>query len=495
MTKVKTQGSGPIILHQNTSHLSSMVIGNGHSIMANYVPEAVGAKAFIENYYEWAKPNDSIQSFGLFGGDIDYNTYYPNLDAADLKPKEEEFISPIFRLLSACTVSKNYNPTDFSKDGVLKASMKMLLGQTVNCDHETNIGNAIGSVSAVYWQEGYKDNGIIIPAGINGTLLIDGKANPRIARGIMMNPPSIHSNSVTVQFKWDKSHPKMDDRDFYYKLGTYDEKGEQIRRIVTEVVRYMETSLVNHGADPYAQKIEGGKIVNPGYANKVYSSFEEYVDKENKTYSFSDFKGDSIDNTDITNNKQPETNNNQMHELELFLESLFGEQRILNLADGQEINKDNAFSAIKALKESNATLSTQLEEANQAKIDLETKLSEKESEVVSMTPLYEIGKNHFASLRDEATKAYKKLMGDKADETMINLISAETTGIATVISLLKDYTARLEEKFPLKCKKCGSTDVNRASSAEEGQEKNDTPSNEDVSLQDNIRKIYNNKIK
>ena len=37
----------------------------------------------------------------------------------------------------------------------------MLLGQTVNCDHETNIGNAIGAVSQVIWQDEYKDGSLL----------------------------------------------------------------------------------------------------------------------------------------------------------------------------------------------------------------------------------------------------------------------------------------------------------------------------------------------
>ena len=194
---------------RNKEHLDSMVIGQGHTIMVGYIPEAVGAQAFSENYYKWKTPTpDTIAQFGFWGGDIDYNTYYPNLDKSELTPKDEEFIEPMFRLLSETIVSKNWNPTDFGQNGVLKASMKLLLGQTVNCDHETNIGNAIGAVSQVMWQESYKDGSFTIPAGINGILKIDGKANPRIARGILMEPPSIHSNSVTVQFKWDKSHPE-----------------------------------------------------------------------------------------------------------------------------------------------------------------------------------------------------------------------------------------------------------------------------------------------
>ena len=96
-----------------------------------------------------------------------------------------------------------------------------------------------------------------------------------------MDPPSIHSNSVTVQFKWDKSHPNMEDNEFYQKLGTYDSKGVMVRRIVTEVVRYLETSLVSHGADAFAQKIgDDGKIINPNFAKRTWASYEEYRDRK-----------------------------------------------------------------------------------------------------------------------------------------------------------------------------------------------------------------------
>lgn len=320
---------------KNKEHLDSMVIGQGHTIMAGYIPEAVGAQAFSENYYKWKTPTpDSIAQFGFWGGDIDYNTYYPNLDKSELTPKDYEFIEPMFRLLSETIVSKNWNPTDFSQNGVLKASMKMLLGQTINCDHETNIGNAIGAVSQVMWQEAYKDGSFTIPAGINGILKIDGKANPRIARGILMEPPSIHSNSVTVQFKWDKSHPQMDDNEFYQKLGTYDSKGVMVRRIVTEIVRYLETSLVSHGADSFAQKIgSDGKIINPTFAKRTWASYEEYRDDKSKKYFFTDYKSDMSmfqenndtqssfnDNQENQNNK----NNGMNKELREFLESLLG---------------------------------------------------------------------------------------------------------------------------------------------------------------------------
>lgn len=497
---------------KNKEHIDSMVIGQGHTIMAGYIPEAVGAQTFSENYYKWKNPTpDSIAQFGFWGGDIDYNTYYPNLDKSELTPKDEEFIEPMFRLLSETIVSKNWNPTDFGQNGVLKASMRLLLGQTVNCDHETNIGNAIGAVSQVMWQESYKYGSFTIPAGINGILKIDGKANPRIARGILMEPPSIHSNSVTVQFKWDKSHPQMEDDEFYQKLGTYDSKGVMVRRIVTEIVRYLETSLVSHGADSFAQKIgSDGKIINPTFAKRTWASYEEYRDDKSKQYFFTDYKSDLTsyqeknDTQSYFNDNDTQdnhSNENNMNELEKFLESLFGDN-MLALEEGKEMNQENVIACIQNLVSSRNELQTSVDNLTTEKNSLTEQVTNLNAEVANLKEMATVGKNHIASLREDAVATYKKLMGDKADETIVTMLNAETTGITTLVSLTKDYQVRLEEKFPLTCSKCGSKDVNRASSLTEDYNQDrdskgtDTNQNSESSSTKNvIDNLYRNKIK
>lgn len=494
-------------IHSNPERMESMIIGSGHTIMAGFLPTGVEPQTFSENFYRWNHVSkESVEKLGLFGSDIDYNTYYPNLTKEDLTPNADEFIEPVFRLLSATIVSKNWNPTDFSQPGVLKASMRMLLGQTVNCDHSTDIGNAIGSVSQVMWQEGYKDGNFVIPAGINGVLKIDGKANPRIARGILMDPPSIHSNSVTVQFKWEKSHPDMDDSDFWDKLGTYDEKGNMIRKVVTEVVRYLETSLVSHGADAFAQKIgEDGKIINPEFAKRTWTSFAEYQEDTKKAYYFTDFKEDI--NSYQENNDTPPNNintNNQLNnntmnqELKEFLEKLFGDN-LLSLAEGQEVSTELALSAVQSLVNSKKTLEASITNLTTEKNQLSEQITQKDAEIANLTAMATVGKNHIASLREEVVGNYKKLKGDKVDETIVTMLNAETTGLQTLISLNKDYKAQLEEKFPLTCSKCGSHDVTRSSSVVEDPKKDDTTSNSEVPSTNDVigslyrQKMYNNK--
>ena len=63
-----------------------------------------------------------------------------------------------------------------------------------------------------------------------------------------------------------------------------------VRRIVTEVVRYLETSLVSHGADAFAQKIGYLKLIVP----KGYHA--ETINFRTPTLETASFKNGSIYN-------------------------------------------------------------------------------------------------------------------------------------------------------------------------------------------------------
>lgn len=457
---------------------STMILGAGHSIMIPHAP--VIPPGFSEKFFDAAKTNkESISKFGLFSN-IDYNTFFPDVQPKDFNPEEDEFIEPIFRLLSNCIVSKNYNPTEFPAD-VLKASMPLLVGQTVNCDHETNIGNAIGSVVDVFWQEAYKTaDGQEIPAGINGKLKIDAKANPRIARGINMDPPSIHSNSVTVQFEWKPSHDFENPWEFWDRLGTYDENGQMIRRIATRIISYKETSLVSHGADPFAQLLDNkGKIINPGYASSVYNSFSEVIKEKVSSSCSSAFSTDYkalgevavMHNTSININEgeQPSPvgknqNKNIMNkELQEFLEKLFGEG-MLSLAEGSSASVELVLTEVKKLVQDKKDLSTQLTEAQNNASTLQEKVTNLENEAKENTSFIEMGKNHLKEVREATLASYKKISGEeKIDIHIVNLIE-NTASLDLLVSLKSTYDAQLEEKFPLHCADCGSHNINRASS-------------------------------
>ena len=461
--------------------ISTLTLGADHSMVVNNLPRGLSGQRFGEKYPMAQKlTKDSVEKFGLFSSDIDYNTYFPDVTPEQFTPEKDEFIEPVFRLLSNCIVSKNYMPTEFPAD-VLKASMPLMVGQTVNCDHETNIGNAIGTVKEVFWQESYTVDGHEIPAGINGVLKIDGKANPRIARGINMDPPSIHSNSVTVQFEWKPSHNFKDPYEFWDKLGTYDDKGELVRRIATKIISYKETSLVSHGADPFAQKVDqNNHIVNPGYASSVYNSFSEEVKQKISTrviphYDFKSFGEVAVMyNTSktliegTTHQEDPKSNNNKTSktmnkELQEFLELLFGEN-MLSLAEGTTASTEIALSAVKAMIQENKDLQESKTTAENSVQSLKDEVAQLKKTAAENASFIEIGQNHFKETKEATLASYRKLVGEgKEDANIITLIES-LDSISSIKSLKASYDAQLEEKFPLQCADCGSKNVNRASS-------------------------------
>lgn len=482
-------------------NIDVMVLSAAHSLMVSDVPEIViDAHSLSENFYKGTgnfseDPKKSLERFGMWGGTLNVNQFMPNVTPEMLKPKDSDFIEPMFRMLSAAIVAKKYNPTEFPAD-ILKESMPLLVGQSVNLDHETDVANAIGAVKSVEWQEAYNDEktGIIIPAGINGIMKIDGLSNPRIARGIQMDPPSIHSNSVTVEFAWEPSHTFEDMWEFYSKLGTYTKNGELIRRVVTKIISYKETSLVWHGADPFAQLIKSGKLNSPAYAGSQYYSFSEdkaaEANNPAKRVSLFDFKVLSEKeikyNTTQSNNEKGAgkgNHNNQNNktnmdkELQQMLTSLFGEN-LLTLSEGQEVSTELALSQIKTLVQQNKDFAEAVEAKNKEIQALTEEKTNLEKDLKSYKEAKENWDGHIQSFREETVAAYKKVSGEEnVDSNILALLENEGTTMETLKALRKTYDAQLEEKFPMHCNHCGSHDVGRASSInpEEDEEKNQAP--------------------
>jgi hypothetical protein len=363
--------------------------------------------------------------------------------------------------------------------------MYKMVGQTINIDHEMALGNAIGTVKSVEWQNAYTANGVKIPAGFNAVLKIDGKSNPRIARGIMMDPPSIHANSVTVNFAWKQSHPKMTENDFFDKLGTLDESGKLIQKIATEIKAYHETSLVSHGADPFAQKLDkDGKIVLPKYASDryplsdqsmaVYSWDWKYLDgNDENSEVIINTSGTIIPNVKI-NTQQ---NSENMKDLLKFLETFFGlEADSLTEENVQETLGEIDFTALKAKADSaDAPLVVlDLKGTEAIENEITTLRSFKESvpeNLEAQMALATVGQTAIDQLKAETKRLYGLTVEEGKEDVNI-LAVIEGSDYKTLQSLHKQYNEATEESFELTCSNCGSHDFTRASAdpAEEGDE-------------------------
>ncbi len=176
------------------------------------------------------------------------NFNYQNVN--DILPKPEDAVYVNFRALSKVVVPGYW--LDWTRDGVLEAGVELLKGATVYPNHNFfDINNAIGSVSESSWDaDGKNSNGI---PGINATYSIDALMNPKIARGLLWQPPYIHSTSLTVLFEFEFSHPTLvEERRFWNLLGE-EVDGEIVRLIITKIREIWEASLVFQGADRLAK--------------------------------------------------------------------------------------------------------------------------------------------------------------------------------------------------------------------------------------------------
>jgi hypothetical protein len=464
--------------------IDEITLNASHSLILGNKPEKLGLGQIHEKLLKEVQ-NQDLTSLGLFdSAQPNYTTYYPDVSEEDLNPKDSDFIHPVFRMLSETVV---HGIVSFKKPGVLKNSMSKLVGQTIYVGHEMLIGNAIGSVESVSWQEGYKDkSGIQVPAGINAVMKIDGKSNPRLARGIMMNPPSINSNSVTVRFTWEQSHKEMEEDEFYQKLGQFDENGNQILKVATDIVAYMETSLVPHGADYFAKKVdENGKLILPGNAamSKVYSlSFKE----PNKNLTF-----DNI----ISNQAIPFTINNANNNNKPNLESM---EFLLKLAQRLNINTEglNEEVVLNHLQSLNIdTLQNDLTAANQKVTELNNSIStltqekeELQNTLNSQKDLVELGQASKSKVFQELETVYNSLKGDKADSSFSATFKDLDVKVAE--TLMNDYKEQLEAQHPLTCGDCKSQNVSRASSTVENGDSGKKDSGNTTKTNDEVKNDF-----
>jgi hypothetical protein len=189
-------------------------------------------------------------------------------------PKDSDFIYPLFRALSAALIPGYW--VDFSTPGVLQKAVPMFLGQTVYKNHgepsgfwggrQFDVEKWLGSVSQAEWDaKGDKVGGV---AGVNVEMKIDALMNPRIARGLLMKPPAIHSCSETVLFDFDYSHPDLVEQERFWRMLGEEVEGEIVRFLVTEIVGLQELSLVFQGADQIAKQIPGDEADDEEYSDK-----------------------------------------------------------------------------------------------------------------------------------------------------------------------------------------------------------------------------------
>lgn len=498
----------------------------------------IGASGISMPYDTDKSDSDGFKnvSFGSLFGSMNDPKFYEGTSVENVIPKEEDFIDVPFRLISSTVVgSGSWKATDFGKkDSVLRDSMPFLEGKPLYKDHETDLDNWVGIVKTVKWSPKRKSKGITIPAGIDGLVSIDAKTNPKVARGVLLG--SIFSNSVTVDFDWEMSHEFDSEDDFNRRVGSMGADNKMVRRVVTGINDYFESSLVWLGADPFAKAInDEGDLVNIdqsavyNYARSKFgfSKDTEFISESKKTQEKYENKKEFVINFGIDNNvlplsrkeerKQPymkdkillaliasfggalkldkeSTGEEALKAIENFdKESLKSEKDEADLKLAKSVNDcidspvtseefEKTFEVVK--KDSFSALKTEKSDLTKKSKDLGDEITVLKSDKTDLQSLSEVGKKFQKQRKEEAKRLYKLSAGKETDDSVMALF--DKANDEEVEGLLKQYTKSATGKFAGKCKSCGSDEFTFQSTFISG----DSDDDESGSATEDLRSKY-----
>jgi hypothetical protein len=184
-----------------------------------------------------------------------------------LAPSTGDLMPFTFRLLSAAYLGCAGYHLDFSREDMLEHALPLFREPemegsdrrtplVVVRDHSFAIEDRIGLVRNARWSPADEAHGLI-HSGIEADLHINWKLAGDAVRRLLHDPPLLDACSVSLGFSWEKSHPTLDDGQFWMRLGE-EVDGSPVRIVVTRIETVEHVGLVYAGADPHARRLEAG---------------------------------------------------------------------------------------------------------------------------------------------------------------------------------------------------------------------------------------------
>ena len=352
----------------------------------------------------------------------------------DLEPSEGDLVLFTFRLLSAAYLGGGGYHLDFSREGVLEQSLALFMEpeeegsarQTplvVVRDHSFSIEDRIGLVRHARWSPANPDYGLPHP-GIDAELHIDWKLAGDVVRRLLHDPPLLDACSVSLGFGWEKSHPGLEDQQFWQCLGE-EVDGSVVRVIVTEILSVEHVGLVFAGADPSARR-------KPTAAKPA-----EALDRQ------------AIMTTSLT--KRPALRH--------------GSEPTSSTGSGQASEKLTE-GGNPLMEEKNVTLTPDNPVWKLLGVE-QPGLQLLEQRAGELKRLAELGEETLADLRREVETLIVQLDGVAEAEPSLGLLKVvRAADVATLRALKDEYSRRMDSLMPACCQVCGSEQVSRRSSRE-----------------------------
>jgi len=330
----------------------------------------------------------------------------------DVIPKPEDWLLAKFRAISAAYLGPEGYWLDFSRTGMLLASLPLMLTKGAggtrrrplkfHRNHSDLTQNIIGYISAAQWSDAGGEQSY---PGVNIDVMIDYKLAPNEARQIMAEPPLVESCSISFFFEWEQSHAELESWQFWNLIGE-EIDGQIVRIMVSEILEYRHVALVHEGADEEADKLE-----------KANSKEQKAKGKES--------------------------------------ENPGGNQMKFVLSDEQVASLAKALG-VQAL----ATPEELIEQAQQIATANSTLRGERTGLAAKAGQLDKL----LGAKRDTVKGLIVKVDGENSKGLQAVVDKLEWEALS---DLEKEYGAKLEGKMPVKCMDCGGTNCERRSSVEE----------------------------
>ncbi len=350
--------------------------------------------------------------------------YPPAGEPDDLQPREGDLLPFTFRLISAVYLGGGGYHLDFSRDGVLEGALPLFLEPEVEGsarqdplivvrDHSFVIEDRIGLVCGAQWSpaDPSADGQGLPHPGIDAELHINWKLAGDVVRRLLHDPPLLDACSVSLGFNWEKSHPGLEDWQFWSCLGE-ELDGSPVRVVVSEILTVEHVGLVFTGADPSARRA--------GSSAKRREQASIETDGVVMTASLS--KGPAAG--EINEGGQPQMEANSI-----------------------TLTPDSTLWGLLGMEQPDGILL--------------------EQRVAELKGLAELGREALADLRREVSELIVRLDGAVESEPSRGLLNVvQAADMTTLRALKEEYARRLETLMPARCQVCGSEQVSRRSSRE-----------------------------
>lgn len=130
-------------------------------------------------------------------------------------------------------------------------------------------------------------------------------------------------------------------------------------------------------------------------------------------------------------------NNKDMNEVEKFLERMFGKDWV-SVGEGREMKEESGFGGIEELVNCGKSVESSVDKLSREKSCVREEVSNVNGEVGNVKEMGEVGKKEIGCVGENGVGRYKKVMGEKGDESMVRMLNGESRGMVSLMCVSKD---------------------------------------------------------